>query len=384
VSIKVLRPGLLTTVQDHGRHGLQHIGLCPGGAMDPVALSLANALVGNPDDEAVLEITVIGPELEFEQDTLVAVCGAEFQGGFPHNRPVLAPAGSRYNVGRAARGARAYLAVAGGFAIEPVLGSRSTYLPGGFGGFNGRSLRHGDVLPLSEKVSALSREKFARLKKTQNRTVKWSAPPRTLPDREPILVHVIEGQHFASFDAAAQRQFFDTVWRILPDSNRMGFRLGGAALARAGSGELRDEILSGPTCLGTVQVPPNGTPIALMADHQTTGGYAKIAEIASADVARLAQLAPGARCISRAAISISPRSCGGTRASTSSRRCRASPGSTDADPISATRRARTREIRERRRRRRKSARRRQRHPWLFPPPDGIRERPGRRAARKRC
>ena len=291
MSIKVLRPGLLTTVQDHGRHGLQHIGLCPGGAMDPYALALANAMVGNPIDEAALEITVIGPELEFEEDTLVAVCGAEFQGGFPHSRPVLAPAGSRYNVGRAVRGARAYLAVAGGFAIAAVLGSRSTYLPGGFGGFKGRSLRHGDVLPLNQKSSGFSMERFNRLKKTRSRTTRWSAPSRTLPDREPIVVHVMEGQHFAEFDPVAQRAFFDTVWRIAPDSNRMGFRLGGAPLERAEA----DEILSGPTCLGTVQVPPNGTPIALMADHQTTGGYPKIAEIASADVPRIAQLAPGGK-----------------------------------------------------------------------------------------
>jgi antagonist of KipI len=287
VSVKVLRPGLLTTVQDHGRYGLQHIGLCPGGAMDPLSLALANALVGNAPDEAALEITVIGPELHFEHDTLVAVCGAEFQGGFPHNRPVLAPAGSRYNVGRAVRGARAYLAVAGGFAVDPVLGSRSTYLPGGFGGYKGRSLRHGDVLPLKENEV----KRFKSLKKTRNGTVRWSAPPRTLPDREPIVVHVMEGQHFEEFDPAAQRAFFDTVWRVAPDSNRMGFRLGGAPIERAGG----DEILSGPTCLGTVQVPPNGIPIALMADHQTTGGYPKIAEIASADVPRLAQLAPGGK-----------------------------------------------------------------------------------------
>jgi antagonist of KipI len=295
VSIKVLRPGLLTTVQDYGRHGFQHIGLCPGGAMDAVALALANALVGNPIDEAALEITVIGPELLFEEDSLVAVCGAEFQGAFPHNRPVLAPAGSRYNVGRAVRGARAYLAIAGGFAIEPVLGSRSTYLPGGFGGFEGRSLRHGDVLPLNQKSSALSVERFNRLKKTKDRTTRWAAPPQTLPDREPIVIHVMEGQHFESFETAAARAFFDAVWRIAPDSNRMGFRLDGPALARAKSGEASDEILSGPTCLGTVQVPPNGAPIALMADHQTTGGYPKIAEIASADVPRVAQLAPGGK-----------------------------------------------------------------------------------------
>jgi antagonist of KipI len=288
MSIRVLRPGLLTTVQDHGRHGYQRVGLCPGGAMDPVALSLANALVGNPPEEAALEITVIGPELVFEHDTLVAVCGAEFQGGFPHNRPVLAKAGTRFNVGRAARGARAYIAVAGGFAVDPVLGSRSTFLPGQFGGFEGRALKHGDLLPLRDEKAV---ERFSVLKKTRDGTVKWSAPPLTLPDREPILVHVIEGQHFASFDSNSQRAFFDTVWRIAPDSNRMGFRLSGPPLGRPQA----DEILSGPTCLGSVQVPPSGVPIALMADHQTTGGYPRIAEIASADVARLAQLAPGGK-----------------------------------------------------------------------------------------
>jgi antagonist of KipI len=291
VSITILRPGLLTSVQDHGRHGMQHLGLCPGGAMDTVALALANALVGNASDEAGLEITVIGPELQFGEDTLVAVCGAEFKGSFPHNRPVLAPAGSRFNVGRAIRGARAYLAVAGGFAIEPVLHSRSTYLPGRFGGFQGRALRHGDVLPLREKDAV---KRFGSLKKSNAGTVRWSVPPLTLPDREPIVVHVIQGQHFASFDTASQRAFFDAVWRIAPDSNRMGFRLSGPVLARAPSGETSDEILSGPTCLGSVQVPSGGSPIALMADHQTTGGYPRIAEIASADVPRLAQMAPGA------------------------------------------------------------------------------------------
>jgi antagonist of KipI len=288
MSVKVLRPGLLSTVQDEGRHGYQRVGLCPGGAMDPVALALANALVGNEQGEAALEITVIGPELEFQEDTLVAVCGAEFQGGFPHNRPTLVRAGSRFNVGRAVRGARAYLAVAGGFAIEPVLGSRSTYLPGGFGGLGGRALKHGDVLPLRQPEAV---QRFSSLKKAKNGTVKWSVPPLTLPDREPILVHVIDGQHYSSFDSTSQRAFLDTVWTIAPESNRMGFRLSGPPLGRPQA----DEILSGPTCLGSVQVPPSGVPIALMADHQTTGGYPRIAEIASADVARPAQLAPGGK-----------------------------------------------------------------------------------------
>jgi antagonist of KipI len=256
--------------------------------MDPVALTLANALVGNPPDEAALEITVIGPELVFEEDTLVAICGADFATTFPHNRPVLARAGTRFNAGRAIRGARAYIAVAGGFAVDPVLGSRSTYLPGQFGGYEGRALKHGDVLALREPKAV---QRFSSLKNARNGSVRWSAPPLTLPDREPILVHVIEGQHFASFDANSQRAFFDTVWRVAPDSNRMGFRLSGPPLGRPQG----DEILSGPTCLGSVQVPPSGVPIALMADHQTTGGYPRIAEIASADVARLAQLAPGGK-----------------------------------------------------------------------------------------
>jgi antagonist of KipI len=110
-----------------------------------------------------------------------------------------------------------------------------------------------------------------------------------VPDREPIVLYAIEGEHFADFDGNNQKVFFDTIWKVVPDSNRMGFRLAGPALARAQDGE----ILSGPTCLGTVQVPANGVPIVLMADHQTTGGYPRIAEIVSADVPRLAQLAPG-------------------------------------------------------------------------------------------
>jgi antagonist of KipI len=254
--------------------------------MDPIALSLANALVGNARDEAALEVTVIGPQLAFDEDTLVALCGAEFDGNLPNNRPLRVPAGSQLNVGHAVRGARAYLAVAGGFGVEPVLGSRSTFIPGGFGGLQGRALRHGDVLPLRD---GLASARFDSLKKTRDGSVRWSAPPLTLPDREPVLLHVIEGQHYRGFDAASQRAFYDAVWRISPDSNRMGFRLAGPPLAREESGE----ILSGPTCLGTVQVPANGVPIVLMADHQTTGGYPRIAEIASADVPRLAQLAPG-------------------------------------------------------------------------------------------
>jgi len=291
MSIQVLRPGLLMTVQDMGRHGHQHMGLCPGGAMDPLALTLANALVGNDHGAAALELTVLGPDLLFERDTLVALVGAEFEADMPINRPVLVARGSRVSISRAARGARGYLAIAGGIAVEEVLGSRSTYLPGGFGGLDGRVLKRGDVLPLAPDAVKLSRERFASLKNKDRRgsSVRWHVPPLTVPDREPIVLHAIEGEHFGDFDANMQRVFFDTIWRVTPDSNRMGYRLAGPPLTRTKS----DEILSGPTALGSVQVPANGVPIALMADHQTTGGYPRIAEIASADVPRLAQIAPG-------------------------------------------------------------------------------------------
>ena len=300
MSLRIAKPGLLTTIQDGGRWGLQHLGVVPCGAMDRVALSLANALVGNLPGEAVLEVTLLGPQIEFEHDTLVALCGAEFDAGtgdadLPRDRPVLIPAGTMLALRRAARGTRAYLAVAGGIRVEPLLGSRSTYLPARFGGLEGRALRAGDVLPLASDSAQLSRERYARLAARASsrggpQSVRWSAPALTLPEHEPIVLHAMRGRHHDDFDAEAQRAFFDATWRISPDSNRMGFRLAGPVLARPRGGE----ILSEPTCLGTVQVPANGAPIVLMADHQTTGGYPKIAEVAGADVPRLAQLAPGA------------------------------------------------------------------------------------------
>jgi len=304
VSLRVLRPGLLTTVQDLGRLGLQHLGVVPCGAMDPVALELANALVGNARDAAALEITVLGPDLEFDSDALVALCGAQLEAkvagkAFPMNRPVLLRRGSALSAGRAARGSRAYLAIAGGIESPVVLGSRSTCLPAGFGGFLGRALRAGDVLPLAGDAATLALKRYLKLSGSRKAgpagmsTVRWTAPAPTLPDGDRIVIHAMEGRHHAQFDAAARRAFFEATWKVSPDSNRMGFRLAGPVLARCDEGKPAAEILSEPTCLGTVQVPPNGQPIALMADHQTTGGYPKIAEIAGADVPRLAQLAPG-------------------------------------------------------------------------------------------
>lgn len=298
--IRVVKPGLLTTVQDAGRHGLQHLGVVPGGAMDPVAFELANALVGNVLGEAVLEITVIGPELEFGCKALIALCGARFDATLdgvplPRDRPVLVEEGARLAVGRAVAGARACLAIAGGIAVPVVLGSRSTYLPASFGGFEGRALRAGDVVPLAADAAEVAQRRYAALPSRRALTgglasVGWSVPALTLAEREPITVHAMQGRHHSLFEPASQRAFFEATWKVSPDSNRMGYRLAGPVLARTGPVEIQSE----PTCPGTVQVPADGQPIVLTADHQTTGGYPRIAEVASADVPRLAQLAPGA------------------------------------------------------------------------------------------
>lgn len=300
-----MRAGLLTSVQDGGRYGLQHLGIVPCGAMDPVAHRIANALVGNAEDAATLECTVLGPELIFGCDVLIALYGAEFQAKvnglpLPRNRPVLVSAGTTLSTGSATRGARAYLAIAGGFQVPEVLGSRSTYIPAEFGGLSGRAIKAGDRLPGVADLARLSVSRFERLVRSgaarggalerSLRSVGWSSPELTLPAGGGFAARAMTGRHHAQFDAASQEAFFGQTWRVSPDSNRMGYRLAGARLTRIKS----VEILSEPTCLGTVQVPNDGTPIALMADHQTTGGYPKIAEIAAVDIPGLAQLAPGA------------------------------------------------------------------------------------------
>ena len=293
--VEVVRPGLLSTLQDLGRFGQQQLGIVPGGVMDSVAHRLANALVGNDLNEATLEITLLGPELIVHAEALIALSGARFDASIdgqtlPLDRPVLVPAGGRVKIRQALVGSRGYLAVAGGFPVAPVLGSRSTYLPAGFGGWRGRALRAGDCLDLHPQVSELSLERFEQLEvRGLERSVRWSAPTMTLPARQPITVHALPGMHFNWFTEQAQNDVFEATWQVLADSNRIGFRLAGPELKRERAGD----IISGPTCLGTVQVPAGGLPIVLMADHQTTGGYAKILEVASADSACLAQLAPG-------------------------------------------------------------------------------------------
>ncbi|MFO1364610.1 MAG: biotin-dependent carboxyltransferase family protein [Burkholderiales bacterium] len=303
MTVKVLRPGALATLQDLGRRGLQHLAIVPGGAMDPVAHRVANALVGNRGDAATLEIAVSGPELLFERGALVALAGARFDAwidgaAFPGARPALVRAGARLRIGRATAGAFAYLAVAGGFDVAPVLGSRSTYLPGHFGGLDGRLVAAGASLPLAAAADGLGRARFARaIRKRREvvlaggaaRSVGWFAPNLTVPTTEPAIGRAVEGVHAALFTDAARAAFYGERWRVAPDSNRMGYRLLGPKLELV----TPTEIVSQATCLGTVQVPAGGQPIVLMVDHQTTGGYPKLAELIGADAPLIAQVPPG-------------------------------------------------------------------------------------------
>lgn len=270
-AVEVVRAGMLTTVQDLGRRGHRASGVPLGGAADSFAARLVNALVGNPEDAAVLEFTLTGPELKFARDTVIALGGAKF-GKFPLWQPMHAPAGATLKLGPVRRGCRGYLAIAGGFAVPPVLGSRSTYLRAELGGFEGRALRDGDRLPVSEVTRDVGGH--------------WHIDERVLPAYGPTPeVRVVRGAQMAEFG----RGLFDGEFKVTPQSDRMGLRLHGPALTRSVS----DDLLSTAVVPGTIQVPPDGQPIVLLADAQTIGGYPQAAHVISVDLPLLAQLRPG-------------------------------------------------------------------------------------------
>lgn len=277
--LRVIRPGLLTTVQDLGRWGHQASGVPVAGPMDTYSHRLANRLVGNDDQAAALEITLVGPELEAVGDLVCAVAGAEFDlSAGPDRvwcgRPFALCHGAMLRFGSRRAGARATLAVRGGVALSPVLGSRSTSLISRMGPFGGRALAAGDLLPI--------------LPGDVRREPPAAAAPLPLP-RGGARLRAIPGPQDAMFTPDALEQFFSAPFTVTPQSNRMGYRLEGPVLAHAGTGD----ILSDATAVGSVQVPRSGQPILLMADRQTTGGYPKIATVITADLPVAGQLAPG-------------------------------------------------------------------------------------------
>ena len=278
--IRVAAPGLLTTVQDLGRWGCQHLGVPVAGPMDPVSHRIANLLVGNPADRATLEVTLVGPELDLLDDAVVAVAGARFDlslDGRPLRAGVAVRAGrgSRLRFGRRTAGARAYVAVRGGIDVPVRLGSRSTDLASRLGGLGGRPLRAGDRLDVGTAGGAPVPGGRC-------------APPVRLPAGG-ARVRFMPGTDPQRFEDGALERFRESRFTVGPDSNRMGYRLQGPAIGLAD----RAPVLSSATPAGTVQVPPSGQPILLMADRQTTGGYAVLGTVITADLGAAGQLAPG-------------------------------------------------------------------------------------------
>jgi len=294
VALEVLEGGMLTTVQDLGRYGYQRYGVPVAGAMDPFALQVANALVGNSLDEAALEITVAGPTLRATDSCLIAVTGADLS--FRVNgRPlplwmaVFVRRGWIIEFGGRKTGCRAYLAVAGGIDVPPIMGSKSTYLRGGFGGFQGRALRGGDLIPVGQ--TAFHLPSLAGKEFPPGRIRGYSDTPE---------VHVVLGPQDDYFTEEGITAFLSSEYEVTPTSDRMGYRLQGPEIAHKG----RADIISDGIVLGTVQVPADRQPIVLMADRQTTGGYPKIATVISADVPLLAQCMPGASTVTFKAITV--------------------------------------------------------------------------------
>ena len=282
MNVRVIKPGMLTTIQDRGRWGLQSRGVPVAGPMDPVSHRLANALVGNDADAAALEITLLGPELEFEVERVIAVAGADFDMTLDNkpvatNAPFIVSAESRLRFGARRLGARAYLAIAGGIAIAPTLGSRSTHLISALGGFEGRALRAGDLLPLGDPARAPRRTAAALTE---------SLLP--LPEHH-ARIRVLPGPQADYFGVDALDVLQSQSYVVGQNSDRMGFRLSGPRLPHARGAD----IISDATPLGVLQVPASGQPILLMADRQTSGGYPKIATVISADISVAGQLGPG-------------------------------------------------------------------------------------------
>jgi antagonist of KipI len=289
-TILVEEPGLLTTVQDLGREGFGPLGVSASGAADPIALRLGNRLVGNSENAAALEMTLVGGAFVFPEGGVVALTGSDFGATLDDAdvgtwESLDVPRGATLRVGPSRSGARGYLCVQGGIAVTPFLGSASTHVMTGLGGHDGRPLRAGDVLEIGAAAAPFR-------KRTVDPSVFAELWPHTIADRtsgEPVRIRVTDGEQSAWFAESARRAFAENVYRVGEDSNRIGIRLEGTPIAGPSGGRMLTEGVS----LGAVQLAPGGLPVILFVEQQTTGGYPKIANVIAADLASLGQLRAG-------------------------------------------------------------------------------------------
>lgn len=281
MSVTVLNPGLLTTVQDLGRVGYQQFGVSVCGVMDPRAAVIANILAGNQDGEAVLECTMLGPHLRFDAANCIAVTGGDL-GPTLDGQPIPTYQAIPVKAGQVLRftgpktGCRAFIAFSGGLEIPLVMGSRSTDLKAKIGGFQGRKLNKGDVIG------------FRAPKTTLKNLGLRSIAPEFIP-RTPYTLRVVLGPQDSAFTREGLDTFLGQCYTVTPAFDRMGCRLEGPVIRHVGS----SDIISDGIALGAVQVPASGQPIVMLSDRQTTGGYTKIASVISGDFRLLAQLKAG-------------------------------------------------------------------------------------------
>jgi biotin-dependent carboxylase-like uncharacterized protein len=275
--IHVQSPGMFTTVQDLGRYGYGPLGVSPSGAADPISLRIGNLLVGNPQTSGALEMTLLGGTFAFPDGATIALAGSDFgatvdgQAVPMHTAREVRP-GEVLKTGPTRSGARCYLCVAGGIAVKPLLGSASTHILSGLGGFEGRALRKGDVLEIGASINPLRHLNAAAFEKfTPRKVLRTTIAPQT-----------------DWFTADSLQRFYDSAYTVTEESNRMGLRLHGPPLDPPNSGHMTSEGVA----LGAIQVPSRGQPIILFVEQQTTGGYPKIANIIAADLASIGQLRP--------------------------------------------------------------------------------------------
>lgn len=278
--ITVIRPGDFTTIQDEGRWGYQAYGMPVAGAMDQYAFRLANFLIGNKANAAVIEMTGVGAVLKFDEAQLVAICGADMQ-GMVNDIPIanwssfVVPKRGELKFSAAQSGYRTYLAVRGGFEVPLILGSRSTYTRANIGGHEGRTLRQGDVLYVGQDIS-----QAAKPQKLQ---------PQYIPEYvDNIKLRVMLGPQDNMFSEETINAFFKSSYTVTDQSDRTGYKLKGSKIKTLG----KTDIVSDAVCLGAIQIPAYGRPLIVTADHQPTRGFAKIGCVIWADLDKLAQARP--------------------------------------------------------------------------------------------
>jgi antagonist of KipI len=294
MKMRIKRAGLMATIQDLGRRSYLSQGVPVSGAMDSLSAQIANLSIGNDAHDAVIEFTQSGASFVTENDMLICLSGAgaclktEIR-RLPSHRPLFVPAGTDLYLENAGPGTRSYLAVAGGWRVPEVLGSRSTYITARLGGLDGRLLKEKDIVKSTEKFTATAMAIWDDLKGNSINYPKWSvARELFLPD-DPRSIRVMRGREFNWFDKVSLGSFFSEEYVLGHNSNRMGYQLTGVPMNRL----LEGELLSTAVTPGTIQVTNNGDLVLLMADCQTTGGYPRIAQVAAIDLPLCAQLKPG-------------------------------------------------------------------------------------------